>query len=209
MDTPEEAGLQDDYVQNITIPSTFITMSLGDKLKRSISEGEIVHIKLDWRETVPHPDDRVEYELWTNSNNECGPKCSAQIEFGKSFKGAAQILEKNGYTRFTPHYITWFCPEAFTSSKQCKSQCINHERYCAPDPEHDFDVGYEGKDVVLQNLRQACFFKVANESVKPWTWWDYVSDFAIRCPMKEKKYTFRSIAMNYWFGALNVAGIIC
>ncbi|XP_074311929.1 vacuolar-sorting receptor 1-like [Silene latifolia] len=189
MDTPEEAGLQDDYVQNITIPSALISMSLGDKLKRSISEGEVVHIKLDWRETVPHPDDRVEYELWTNSNDECGPKCDAQIEFVKSFKGAAQILEKNGYTRFTPHYITWFCPEAFTSSKQCKSQCINHGRYCAPDPEHDFAAGYEGKDVVLQNLRQACFFKVANESGKPWTWWDYVSDFAIRCPMKEKKYT--------------------
>ncbi|KAK9755412.1 hypothetical protein RND81_01G023200 [Saponaria officinalis] len=189
MDTPEEAVGQDDYVQNITIPSALISKSLGDKLKISISIGEVVSINLDWRETVPHPDDRVVYELWTNSNDECGPKCDAQMEFVKSFKGAAQILEKNGYTRFTPHYITWYCPEAFILSKQCKSQCINHGRYCAPDPEHDFSVGYDGKDVVLQNLRQACFFKVANESGKPWIWWDYVSDFAIRCPMKAKKYT--------------------
>jgi hypothetical protein len=73
-------------------------------------------------------------------------------------------------------------------SRQCKSQCINHGRYCAPDPEQDFSSGYDGKDVVLENLRQLCVFKVANETKKPWVWWDYVTDFQIRCPMKEKKY---------------------
>jgi hypothetical protein len=42
--------------------------------------------------------------------------------------------------------------------------------------------------VVLENLRQLCVFRVANETKKPWVWWDYVTDFQIRCPMKEKKY---------------------
>ncbi|KAI9119462.1 hypothetical protein K1719_009338 [Acacia pycnantha] len=78
------------------------------------------------------------------------------MEFLKDFKGAAQILEKGGYTQFTPHYIT-----------------------CS---------GYDGKDVVVENLRQLCVFKVAKEAKKPWVWWDYVTDFQIRCPMKEKKY---------------------
>ncbi|XVE94320.1 hypothetical protein REPUB_Repub01dG0271000 [Reevesia pubescens] len=77
---------------------------------------------------------------------------------------------------------------AFTLSRQCKSQCINHGRYCAPDPEQDFSSGYEGKDVVIENLRQLCVFRVTNETNKPWLWWDYVIDFQIRCPMKEKKY---------------------
>ncbi|KAF2588976.1 hypothetical protein F2Q70_00040803 [Brassica cretica] len=149
----------------------------------------MVNMKLDWTESVPHPDERVEYELWTNSNDQCGTKCDTQIEFLKNFKGAAQILEKGGHTQFTPHYITWYCPEAFTLSKQCKSQCINHGRYCAPDPEQDFTKGYDGKDVVVQNLRQACVYRVLNETGKPWVWWDYVTDFAIRCPMKDKKYT--------------------
>ncbi|CAH2058810.1 unnamed protein product [Thlaspi arvense] len=90
---------------------------------------------------------------------------------------------------FTPHFITWYCPEAFRVSKQCKSQCINHGRYCAPDPEQDFTRGYDGKDVVVQNLRQACVFRVANETGKPWVWWDYVTDFSVRCPMKDKMYT--------------------
>ncbi|KAI7736500.1 hypothetical protein M8C21_000484 [Ambrosia artemisiifolia] len=49
--------------------------------------------------------------------------------------------------------------------------------------------GYDGKDVVVQNLRQACFYKVANKTGKPWLWWDYVTDFSIRCLMKNKKYT--------------------
>ncbi|KAF7142872.1 hypothetical protein RHSIM_Rhsim05G0231000 [Rhododendron simsii] len=188
MDTPEDENKQADYLQNITIPSALITKTLGDNIKKALSSGEMVKISLDWREALPHPDERVEYEFWTNSNDECGPKCDSQIEFVKSFKGAAQILEKNGYTQFTPRYITWYCPEAFLLSKQCQSQCINHGRYCAPDPEQDFTTGYDGKDVVVQNLREACFFKVTNDTGKPWLWWDYVTDFEIRCPMKDKKY---------------------
>ncbi|GMH26386.1 hypothetical protein Nepgr_028229 [Nepenthes gracilis] len=189
MDVPEEEDSQPDYLRNITIPSALISQALGENIKNALSNREMVNINLDWRESLPHPDDRVEYEFWTNSNDECGPKCDSQIEFVKNFKGVAQLLEHRGYTQFTPHYITWYCPEAFITSKQCQSQCINRGRYCAPDPEQDFSRGYDGKDVVVQNLRQICFFKVANESGKPWIWWDYVSDFAIRCPMKEKKYT--------------------
>ncbi|XAR52921.1 hypothetical protein NMG60_11021256 [Bertholletia excelsa] len=188
MDTPEEERSAARYIENITIPSALIEKSFGEKLKKALNGGEMVNVNLDWREAVPHPDDRVEYELWTSSNDECGYKCDMLMNFVKDFKGVAQVLEKGGYTQFTPHYITWYCPQAFTISKQCKSQCINHGRYCAPDPEQDFSRGYEGKDVVLENLRQLCVFKVANESKKPWVWWDYVTDFQIRCPMKEKKY---------------------
>ncbi|PPR94142.1 hypothetical protein GOBAR_AA26529 [Gossypium barbadense] len=188
MDTPEEDSSSSKYIENITIPSALIQKSFGEALKKAISGADMVNVNLDWRESVPHPDDRVEYELWTNSNDECGVKCDMLMEFVKDFKGAAQILEKGGYTQFTPHYMTWYCPQAFTISKQCKSQCINHGRYCAPDPEQDFSSGYEGKDVVIENLRQLCVFKVANESNKSWLWWDYVTDFQIRCPMKEKKY---------------------
>jgi hypothetical protein len=187
MDTPDEGKLSE-LVENITIPSALIEKTLGDKLKGALSSNEMVTINLDWRESLPHPDERVEYEFWTNSNDECGPKCDAQVEFKSNFKGVAQLLEKGGYTQFTPHYITWYCPTAFIDSKQCKSQCINGGRYCAPDPEQDFTTGYDGKDVVLENLRQLCVFKVAKEAQRPWVWWDYVTDFQIRCPMKEKLY---------------------
>ncbi|XP_058069871.1 vacuolar-sorting receptor 3-like [Magnolia sinica] len=188
MDSPREDEESAKYIQNITIPSALIDKNFGEQLKKAVNSGEMVNVNLDWREAVPHPDDRVEYELWTNSNDECGPKCDMLMEFVKNFKGAAQILEQGGYSQFTPHYITWYCPQAFTLSRQCRSQCINHGRYCAPDPEQDFTQGYEGKDVVIENLRQLCVFRVANESKRPWVWWDYVTDFQIRCPMKQKKY---------------------
>ncbi|CAM8955239.1 unnamed protein product [Rhodiola kirilowii] len=188
MDTPEEEGVDTPYLANITIPSVLISRSLANNIKEVLLNKGNVSINLDWSEALPHPDNRVEYEFWTNSNDECGQKCSSQLEFIKEFKGAAQILERGGYTQFTPHYMTWYCPEDYLSTKQCKSQCTNGGRYCAPDPDLNISVGYEGKDVVVENLRQICFHKVSNESKKPWLWWDYVTDFAIRCPMKEKRY---------------------
>ncbi|KAG6513949.1 hypothetical protein ZIOFF_024286 [Zingiber officinale] len=188
MDLPREDDEAAKYIQNITIPSALIDKNFGEQLKKAVRSGEMVIVNLDWREAVPHPDDRVEYELWTNSNDECGAKCDVLMGFLKEFKGSAQLLEKGGYSQFTPHYITWYCPQAFIASKQCKSQCINNGRYCAPDPEQDFSIGYDGKDVVIENLRQLCVFRVVNESKRSWIWWDYVTDFHIRCPMKEKKY---------------------
>lgn len=189
MDSPEESTDANGYVEKIGIPSALIDRAFGLSLKEALKKGEEVVIKLDWRESMPHPDQRVEYELWTNSNDECGIRCDEQMNFVKNFKGHAQILERGGYTLFTPHYITWYCPRAFILSSQCKSQCINHGRYCAPDPEQDFGEGYQGKDVVFENLRQLCVHRVANESNRSWVWWDYVTDFHIRCSMKEKRYS--------------------
>lgn len=133
MDTPE-ASPDTRYLDKLNIPSALVNRAFGESLKRMAdkadAEGEVV-VKLDWRESMPHPDERVEYELWTNSNDECGPRCDEQAAFVKSFRGHAQILERGGYARFTPHYITWYCPEAFRLTRQCQSQCINHGRYCA------------------------------------------------------------------------------
>ncbi|KAL2548951.1 Vacuolar-sorting receptor 2 [Forsythia ovata] len=66
MDTPEEENAQVDYLQNITIPSALINKALGDNIKKELSKGEMVNINLDWREALPHPDERVEYEFWTS-----------------------------------------------------------------------------------------------------------------------------------------------
>lgn len=189
MDSPEQSSDADGYLEKIGVPSVLIGHSVGESLKGALKKAENVVVKIDWSESMPHPDQRVEYELWTNSNDECGIRCDEQMNFIKNFKGNAQILEKGGYTSFTPHYITWYCPRAFLLSSQCRSQCINHGRYCAPDPEQDFGSGYQGKDVVFENLRQLCVHRVANDSNRSWVWWDYVTDFHIRCSMKEKKYS--------------------
>ena len=51
----------------------------------------------------------MEWEFWTNSNDQCGAVCDVQKEFIKEFVPAAKALEGN-WTRFTPHYIVWVCP---------------------------------------------------------------------------------------------------
>ena len=45
-----------------------------------------------------------------------------------------------------------------------------------------------GSDVVQENLRQLCVFKLANETARPWVWWDYVTRFGQQCDMETKKY---------------------
>ncbi|KAL6567169.1 Vacuolar-sorting receptor 6 [Orobanche gracilis] len=188
MDSPQESSDVDGYIDRIGIPSALIEWSVAKSLKVALRKGaDDVVVKIDWTESVPHPDQRVEYELLTNSNDECGVRCDEQMNFVRNFKGNAQILERGGYTQFTPHYITWYCPQALLLSEQCRSQCINNGRYCAPDPDEDYREGYRGKDVVLENLRQLCVHRVANQTNRSWVWWDYVSDFHIRCSMKQKR----------------------
>ena len=52
----------------------------------------------------------------------------------------ARELEQNNFTSFTPHYITWICPEPYRDSDECQSQCIHNGRYCTPDPDGDLEV---------------------------------------------------------------------
>ncbi|URD76874.1 vacuolar-sorting receptor [Musa troglodytarum] len=94
MDAPEEDN-NNEYVEKINIPSALVSRTFGNSLKEALAKGsEEVVVKLDWRESMPHPDERVEYELWTNSNDECGDRCDEQMEFVTNFKGHAQLLEK-------------------------------------------------------------------------------------------------------------------
>uniref|UniRef100_A0A0D9W9B4 EGF-like calcium-binding domain-containing protein n=1 Tax=Leersia perrieri TaxID=77586 RepID=A0A0D9W9B4_9ORYZ len=201
MDSPEyETPSMASFLPNISIPSALIRKPFADSLRSfttspnsSKSQPEELIIRLDWRESMPHPDERVEYELWTNSNDECGARCDEQAAFAANFRGHAQLLEKSGAALFTPHYITWFCPDAFLATPQCEAQCINRGRYCAPDPDGDLaaGAGYSGRDVVVENLRQLCVHRVANARNASWVWWDYVVDYHRRCSMKGEHYTRR------------------
>jgi hypothetical protein len=101
---------------------------------------------------------------------------------------ASFFTPQNGWTAFTPHYIVWVCPAVYRDSKECTSQCIHHGRYCAPDPDGSLEEGYTGAEVVQENLRQLCLFKLANASGVPWLWWDYVTRFDAKCTMSSDAY---------------------
>lgn len=191
MDAASDAG---ESVENITIPAALLTKSDGSSFESAISANERVIGTMDWHDVLPHPDSRVEWELWSETNDECGRSCEEQNAFLSDFKPIAQSLEKGGYTQFTPHYLTWECIDDPPTSTACAAQCINVGRYCAPDPDDDLSSGYSGADVVIDNLRALCVFDVVNKTGTPWLWWDYVSDFSEQCTMDNGKFAMRSCA---------------
>eukprot|EP01083_Nonionella_stella_P128787 390331_1 len=125
---------------------------------------------------LPHPDDRVEYELWTSSNDYYGSK------FKHHFNTTAIELDLAGDTSFTPHmYLLngshWGCDERFNGSNTfpCKHQCTNSGRYCSVDPEYDMSIGLNGMDVIQENLRSLCVWEYdkTSEPGDDIMWWDY------------------------------------
>jgi PA domain len=193
--TTMEAPDEDDevsyrYLQNISIPATFIAKSSGEALKsliKSSGAASKVYVSLDWTDALPKQK-QVEWEFWTNSNDQCGPICDVQRDFIKAFVPIAKEFDGAGWTIFSPHYIVWTCPGSYKESAECQSQCIHHGRYCAPDPDGSIKEGYSGAEVVQENLRQLCLYKLANATGKPYLWWDYVTLFADKCTMDSKAY---------------------
>lgn len=87
MDIFEEDSLFLKYIEDIIIFLVFIERNFGDILKKVIRNGDMVNVNFDWREVVFYSDDRVEYELWIISNDECGVKCEMLMGYMKEFKG--------------------------------------------------------------------------------------------------------------------------
>mmetsp|Transcript_35076 Transcript_35076/g.83213 ORF Transcript_35076/g.83213 Transcript_35076/m.83213 type:complete len:724 (+) Transcript_35076:209-2380(+) len=194
MDKAEDE-MTETYIKNLTIPAGFITKEDGDTLKALLStDGKYagfdefkLPVTLSWEDILPRKD-KVKWEFWTNSNDACGSTCDSQKSFIKDFAPVAKKLDEQDVADFEPHYLIWVCPPQYTESEQCRKQCIYNGQYCCPDPEDDMEIGYDGKDVILENLRQLCFFKMANASGTPWLWWDYVTQFGERCKMSENRY---------------------
>jgi len=186
------------YAANISIPVGLIAKRDGDAFKTALTTAPPTSVLavLDWTDVLPHPDERVEWEFWTNSGDECGPKCDQQKAFLEDFRPIAKKLEQDGYTSFTPHYITWLCPPDLIQDPACVAQCINNGRYCCPDPDGDFQAGYSGRDVVIENLRTLCVFNQANATGQSWKWWDYVVQFGSKCTMESGNYGVESCAIS-------------
>ena len=74
------------YMRNITIPAAFITATAGDALKNLLKSDngepkEVVAV-MDWNDVLPRAE-KVSWEFWSNSNDQCGPLCDVQKEFIK------------------------------------------------------------------------------------------------------------------------------
>ena len=113
---------------------------------------------------------------------------------------SAVDLEEQGAASFSPHYVTWSCPVALNDTEKCGGLCINGGRYCAPDPTDGPDVdpniadrvrthGYNGSDVVAENLRRLCLFKELSGDNHGNVWWTYATSHPVKCSMTDGTFT--------------------
>ena len=170
------------------------------------SQEAMVQASLEY--TVPNPDDRVEWELWTTSID------GASLDFLTAFKDT--VLQLGTHQHFAPMMYTYNgsqygCDVKQTGSDMCGNLCTNGGLYCAPDPDGSQDEGISGADVVAENLRRACLWDLVggddvadkNQVGVGKVWWDYVSEFTRLCSTAE---TFADDAC--WATAMANAGAL-
>lgn len=195
-------------VDHITIPSVLITRSLGERLvAASASAGASLGVALSWRESLTHPDDRVEAGIWLTTEPSCGDACMRTSSFVQSFADTAKDLESRGMLQVSPHVMLGSCGQGVLQpgsplTQVCPTMCVRGNRYCSVWPVSSTETsgGIEGRDVVLQDLRLVCVHRVLNNTVpdayggidssasshgdsalNPTLWWTYASTFLRRC----------------------------
>mmetsp|Transcript_10829 Transcript_10829/g.15852 ORF Transcript_10829/g.15852 Transcript_10829/m.15852 type:complete len:523 (+) Transcript_10829:391-1959(+) len=161
---------------DISIPAFLMYKVDADAVKAVVRANNPVQLEMAW--SLPAPDDRVEYDLWTV------PSDKISQDFQKSFRSASAALGSHAY--FTPHMYIY---DGIRSQcrgpdgeSMCYNLCTNHGRYCAIDPDNDLDKGISGADVVIESLRRLCIWNhYGEEDGIGDMWWSYVNEFMFRC----------------------------
>lgn len=165
---------------DISIPSFLMFKQDADLVKAEMMANHAVRIEMSW--SLPSPDDRVEYELWTT------PTDMISKDFLNTFKEAAVALGSRAY--FTPQMYIYDglrsgC-QGLDGENECYNLCTNNGRYCATDPDNDLDHGISGADVVQESLRRMCIWQHYGEDDGVGAeWWDYVQEHMFRCHTEE------------------------
>lgn len=174
--TSEPIMADDGSGSDITIPAFLLFKHDADQLKAEMKANTLIQIEMSW--SLPSPDDRVEYDLWTV------PSEIVSRKFFQNFKVVAEKLGDRAY--FSPHMYVYDgirsgC-QGPNGVNQCYNLCTNNGRYCATDPDNDLDRGISGADVVTEALRRICIWKNFGESDGIGAvWWEYVNKFSDRC----------------------------
>lgn len=178
-ETEEPIMADDGSGADISIPSFLIFKQDADKIKAVVVQNQPVRIEMSF--SVPAPDSRVEYDLWTT------PADAVSVPFLQTFREAALALDSEAY--FTPHMYIYdgnragcHIDDEDDGENFCEGLCTNGGRYCATDPDGDFDAGISGADVVRESLRRICIWNsYGKDDGIGQPWWDYVEEFIFRC----------------------------
>jgi len=169
---PEEHGSRQGY-QNFNIPLVLISRTDGDFLleymqRNTDVNAEGVFISMNFPSDLRKK--TVNIDFWFSA----AEKHKTTVKFLTHLR---EILEEFGDSFvFTPHYVTWTCATCKLQSytKTDNPDCISGGRYCNPDPDDSGPL--TGKDIVLEDLRQMCIWRISQT-----LWWQYVIAFEKKC----------------------------
>mmetsp|Transcript_13401 Transcript_13401/g.15046 ORF Transcript_13401/g.15046 Transcript_13401/m.15046 type:complete len:164 (+) Transcript_13401:229-720(+) len=149
----------------IQIPSILVSKTDGEFLITQYTEltASDKSIQLLTTFEINRPDDRVEYEFWFTSSNDRG------LDFIRDFKSYHETL--GAKVLMTPRYFSWNCISCDTSITE--TDCLCGGKYCALD---ESNLRIEGKQILMENLRQKCIYTNAMSKTKTdAAWWNYVT----------------------------------
>jgi hypothetical protein len=162
--------------RDISIPSFLVFKPDADLIKKEVTANQPVRAEMVW--SLPSPDDRVEYDLWTVPSDEMSK------DFLLHFKMLAIALGDRAY--FTPHMYIYDGVRdncvGNNGENNCANLCTNNGRYCATDPDGDLDSGVSGADVVHESLRRLCLWEhFGKQNGVGVEFWNYLELFNKRC----------------------------
>ena len=153
---------------NLEIPAFLIRKDDGQLLRSYHSWADIaMHLSFD----VISYGQNVNLTVWTQSSSVSGMRLLSDL---------AKTLPKMEGLWFLPHFFVWNCNVCEQIGYvNTEVECISGGRYCAYDPDGSAGKA-EGRDIVMEDLRQICIFNVLKEKDKA-RWLRYVSEFYKNC----------------------------
>ena len=138
MDGGDDDDSQREEAQ-LSVPCALIQQAAGVALKGQLAYSVPTVATLSWADIVPRSASVVDWQLWSNSNDECGVRCDRQKQLLADLAPAVEALVSSRQMTFQPHYIVQQCRE-YAYLDFCQKQCLNAGRYCAQDPDGNLDV---------------------------------------------------------------------
>jgi len=150
-ETVENILMSDDGTGGgIRIPSMLISKPDGTKLLNwfnQASAADKLQLVLMAEFVLPTvADNKVNFDFWLTSSS------NRALDFIEDFSKFYASLGDN--IRFTPHYVFWECVGC--EQRYLEQDCYGGGKYCAIEQSNS---AINGKEIVLEDLRQTCLFK--------------------------------------------------
>jgi hypothetical protein len=147
----------------IRIPAMLIGKDSGKILKDyAVTSDSKATLSAEF--TIKNPHNYSDVEFWYSSNN------ILALDFLKEFDSYRHQLDT--WMNFRPRFVTWACPSCTTEFKQ--DECFGNGKYCAPNTNRATSTYIQGKNIIMEDLRQVCLHeRLAFEGKEP-MWWDYM-----------------------------------